>query len=369
MFSIILNVIGSLLHFYVASRLYKVPFIHERIKPRAWWLGVLLIWLLYLVGNQVGDAALDWRWWPGQFAVHWLGITFVMALCLLPADIATGFGLWWRSRAPRIMTIAAAAGVLLTSFSLYQGLRAPRIVEYEVAMKDLPAALDGTVLVAITDIHLGAQRRSEWMERRVEQINALNPAAVVMVGDMVEDEPLGEAELPAVLRRLNAPMGVWAVTGNHEFYGNLEGTIAEFEAGGVRFLRDAKVELAPGLVLAGIDDIGRAMRRGVDYTNGLNEVLDGGPQGATILLSHIPAAPIIEQSARQGVDLMLSGHTHAGQIWPFSYLVKRQFPPLVGEHAIGDMTLIISRGAGSWGPRMRLWQPGEILKLTLRSAK
>ncbi len=65
---------------------------------------------------------------------------------------------------------------------------------------------------------------------------------------------------------------------------------------------------------------------------------------------------------------MLSGHTHGGQIWPFDYLVKRVFPQVVGAHAVGDMTLIISRGAGSWGPRMRLWHRGEILKLTLRAA-
>jgi predicted MPP superfamily phosphohydrolase len=369
MFSIILNVIGSLLHFYVASRLYKIRPIRERIAARAWWLGAGALWLAYLVGVQLGDEALDWRWWPGQFAMSWLGILFVMALCLLVADLVTGFGLWWRSQAPRLMAVAAAAGVFLSGFGIYQAVRAPRVVEHEVVLKDLPAQLDGTVLVAVTDLHLGAQRRSDWMERRVEQINEIAPAAVLMVGDQVEDNPLGEAQLPAVLRRINAPLGVWAVTGNHEFYGDVDGTIAEFEAGGVRWLRNAKVELAPGLMLAGIDDIGRAMRNGRDYLGGLDQVLPERKATATLLLSHIPANTIVEQAAARGVDLMLSGHTHGGQIWPFSYLVKREFPPLVGEHKIDDMTLVISRGAGSWGPRMRLWQPGEILKLTLRSAR
>jgi predicted MPP superfamily phosphohydrolase len=90
---------------------------------------------------------------------------------------------------------------------------------------------------------------------------------------------------------------------------------------------------------------------------------------ATILLAHIPAAPVIDMAAARKVGLMLSGHTHGGQIWPFSYLVQHRFPYLVGQHAIGPMTLLVSRGAGSWGPRMRLWQPGEIVRITLRAPR
>jgi predicted MPP superfamily phosphohydrolase len=370
MFSIILNVIGSLLHLYVASRLYKIRSIRDRVAARTWWLGAGLIWLLYIAGIQIGDEALDWRWWPGQFAMTWIGIQFVMTLCLLVADLVTGFGLWWRSLAPRLIAVAAAAGVFLSAFAIYQAMRAPGVVEHELVLKDLPAALDGMVLVALTDLHLGAQRRSAWMQQRVAQINEIAPAAVLLVGDQVEDNPVGDAQLAAVLRGLKAPLGVWAVTGNHEFYGDVDTTIAEFEAGGVRWLRDRKVELAPGLVLAGIDDIGRTMRGGGKYMGGLDGLLPGpSTNTATILLSQIPAPSLVENAAARGVDLMLSGHTHGGQIWPFSYLVKRQFPLLVGAHKVGDMAVVISRGAGSWGPRMRLWQPGEILKLTLRSAQ
>lgn len=122
-------------------------------------------------------------------------------------------------------------------------------------------------------------------------------------------------------------------------------------------------------MLAGLDDIGRTMRNGENYMGGLDALLPRPTNTATILLSHIPAPSLVENAAVRGVDLMLSGHMHGGQIWPFSYLVKREFPHLVGAHKAGDMALVISRGAGSWGPRMRLWQPGEIFKLTLRSAQ
>lgn len=369
MFSIILNVIGTLFHFYVAHRLHRVTAVRSRIPARAWWSGALVVWLVYMWGVRLGDEAIDWRWWPGQFAMTWLGVLFLMTLCLLAADLLTGFGLWWRARAPRFLAVGALAGVLVSAFAIFQAVRAPAISEYEVALENLPANLDGMVLVAVTDLHLGAQRRSPWMAARVDQINALKPDAVLMVGDQVEDNLLGEPQLAGILRRLQAPRGVWAVTGNHEFYGDVDTTITEFAAGGVRWLRNEKVELAPGLVLAGIDDIGRTMRGGGEYLGGLDTVAPADSGVATILLCHIPATRIVEGAAARGVDLMLSGHTHGGQIWPFNFLVQRQFPRYMGEYKVGAMSLVVSRGAGGWGPRMRLWQPGEIVKLTLRAAR
>ena len=369
MFSIVLNIVGTLLHLYVGARLYCLDPIRRRIPARAWVVGALLIWLVYFAGVRIGDEALDWRWWPGQFALAWLGILFVMALPLLAGDLLTGFGFWWRARVQAVRAGAACAGVLLAAFATFQGMRAPLIVEQEVVLARLPQALDGTVVVAVSDIHLGAQRRSDWLARRVEQINALQPAAVLMLGDQVEDNPVGEPQLAPTLRGLRAPLGVWAVTGNHEFYGDVETTVREFREGGVRWLRDRQVELAPGLVLAGIEDIGAAMRRGGRLTDGLARTLPAAAKGATILMSHIPAGAVVDEAHARGVDLMLSGHTHGGQIWPFSYAVQNRFPRFIGAHDIGSMTLYVTRGAGSWGPRMRLWQPGEIVKLTLRSPR
>jgi len=263
--------------------------------------------------------------------------------------------------------LGTVAGLLLAAFALFQGMRAPVIVEQEVVMKDLPRALDGTVIVAVSDIHLGAQRRSEWLAARVDHINALKPAAVLMLGDQVEDNPVGEPQLAPTLRGLHAPWGVWAVTGNHEYYGDAETTVREFEEGGVRWLRDRQVELAPGLILAGIEDVGRAMRMDGDLAAGVAHAIPEANAGATILMSHTPAAAVIEAARARGVDLMLSGHTHGGQIWPFNYAVQHRFAKYAGAYDVDGMLLYVTRGAGSWGPRMRLWRSGEIIKLRLRS--
>jgi len=370
MFFIILNIVGSLMHFYLAQRIHSLGAVRRRIPARAWWPAVVALWLVYLAGIQLGDAALDWRWWPGQFAFTWLGVLFVTTQYTLLADLLTGFGsgfgFRWKRQAPRVLAVGLVAGFGISAFAIFQAVRAPAITRHELVLPGLPRALDGTVLVAISDTHLGAQRRAAWLGARVDQINALDPAVVVMLGDQVEDEPVNDDQLAPVLRRLRAPLGVWAVTGNHEYYGDAGATIAEFAAGGVRWLRDERVEIAPGLHLAGLDDIGRAMHGG-DIFAGLARTIPERAAGATILLAHIPAPALVQRAAQEGVALMLSGHTHAGQIWPFGYLVKRRFPQLVGLHREGAMQLVISRGAGGWGPRMRLWQPGEILKLTLRA--
>jgi predicted MPP superfamily phosphohydrolase len=97
----------------------------------------------------------------------------------------------------------------------------------------------------------------------------------------------------------------------------------------------------------------------------METALANRPHGATILLSHTPWRA--EEAAAAGVGLMLSGHTHNGQLWPFTYLVRTRYKLLGGRYPIGSMTAIVCRGTGGWGPRMRLWRPAEILRITLRA--
>ena len=122
----------------------------------------------------------------------------------------------------------------------------------------------------------------------------------------------------------------------------------------------------PGLVLTGVDDLTSSTQSGRNGDTILESLKDR-PQGPTILISHTPWQ--IEKAADAGVGLMLSGHTHGGQIWPFDYVVRSRYPFLEGWYKIKNMNLIISRGAATWGPRMRLWPPGEITRITFHAKK
>ena len=138
------------------------------------------------------------------------------------------------------------------------------------------------------------------------------------------------------------------------------------EATGFQMLLNRWVQVRPGLIISGIEDLTTNHRKGLS-SDPLSKALDHRPPGATILLSHTPWQ--VERAADKGVGLMLSGHTHAGQIWPFSYLVNHYYPFFSGRYELPGMTAIVSRGAGTWGPRMRLWHPGEILRITLHPKK
>jgi predicted MPP superfamily phosphohydrolase len=124
------------------------------------------------------------------------------------------------------------------------------------------------------------------------------------------------------------------------------------------------VEVRPGLVFAGVDDLTARRQYGLDSAP-VKRALEGRPAGATVFLSHTPWKA--EEAARLGAGLMLSGHTHAGQIWPFGHLAAIQYPLLEGRYEVGGMTVLVCRGTGTWGPRMRLFGPSEILLVTLRA--
>lgn len=362
MFWTILLVAWTLLHAYVFWRAASVPALASRLPRAALAAVAVTMWasiFLLRVGRRGGGV--------GAFLfelveMHWLALLFLVGLALLAVDLLTGFGLWLRALAPRLRGLALVAGLLLATAAVVQGLRPPVVSDYEVRLAGLPPTLDGTVVVALSDLHLGELIGADWMSARADQVKALDPDLVVFLGDLFEGHGAPDPGAVKALSAISAPLGVWRVTGNHESHGTgtAEATSADT---GIRVLHDGWAELAPGLVLAGVND--RSFRRAGPHGDVLSRTLEGRPVGATILLSHRPWQA--EVAARAGVGLMLSGHTHAGQIWPFGLLVRTQYPLLSGRYEVGGMTAIVCRGTGTWGPRMRLWRPGEILRITLRA--
>jgi hypothetical protein len=361
-----LLVVGTVLHAYVVLRAASVPVIARRVSlPVRVAVGVGL-WLLYLAASLVGHDAAGPVGRPlALFGVSWLTALFLVAVPMLLVDLVTGFGLLLPRMAPRLRGWALVAGGLLVVIAVVQGLRPPVVSSYEVRLAGLPAERDGTVIVAVSDLHLGGTLGLDWLAARVDQVQALRPDVVVVLGDVFEGHGGPDAGLLAQTRRLSAPLGVWAVTGNHEFHGRTGTSDPALDAAGFAVLHDRWVQLVPGLVVAGVDDLTSRRRAGTG-ADAVSRALERRPAGATVLLSHTPWQA--EQAAAAGVGLMLCGHTHGGQVWPFSYLVARRYPLLQGRHEVDGMAVIVSRGAGTWGPRMRLWRPGEIVRVTLRAA-
>jgi len=253
---------------------------------------------------------------------------------------------------------------LLLGGSLWQGAHPPRVVRTSVAIPKLGAPLR---LVQLSDVHLGnGGIGAEFIGEVIRRVNALEPDLVAITGDL-GDRPAGELAVELeLLAGIHAPMGRFYVPGNHEYFHGVEGFLTAMEKRGYTVLANRSVTVRRGS--AAVNVAGLADRFGSRFG-----VLPPDPHKAfaavrpdtpTILLAHQPKA--VEELEGHRPDLMLSGHTHGGQIWPFHYLVRLAQPYLSGLHRHDETTQVyVSRGTGYWGPPMRLFAPPEISVLEL----
>lgn len=355
------------MHVYVFWRACSVPFLKLHV-PRRLIIGAgLALWAVFYFGRVYGhDGTGALAGTLELLGMNWMAMIFLISVSLLTVDFFTGFGYFLPLLAPSLRGLALIAGGMLSMTALVQGLRPPVVQNYDVYLSDFPDEMDGTVIVGMSDLHLGSLLGERWLEARVTQVQAQQPDLIVLLGDLFEGHGQSQGELLPVFRRLSAPLGVWAVLGNHDSHDrNNMGTSLIGEAGS-QVLRDSWVEVRPGFILAGVDNL-RDNSRSDQGSDSISKALAGRPPGATVFLSHKPLQA--DRVANTGVGLMLCGHTHGGQIWPFDYLVRHLYPLLEGLYEVGDMTVIVCRGTGTWGPRMRLWHPGEILLVTLHVKK
>ena len=367
MFGSILILAATLMHVYVFWRAASVPFV-KRTVPRGMLVGAgVLLWAVVFISRLHGrDGSVAAAKTLEMIGMTWLGVLFLVFVSLLAVDLLTGFGVLLPRRSPSLRGWALVAGGLLSAVAIVQGSRPPIVEDFEVRLPGLSESMDGTVLVAMSDLHVGSVLDERWLSARVDQVRALHPDLVVLLGDLFEGHGAPLGGVSPILGTLSAPMGVWAVPGNHESHGGRDNTMLPVEEAGIRVLRNRWVEVRPGLVLAGVEDLTAARRAG-NGGDTVDRAFAGRPRGAGILLSHTPLHA--DRAAVAGAGLMLSGHTHGGQIWPFGYLTRIVYPLFEGEYDVDGMKVIVSRGTGTWGARMRLWRPAQILRITLRTSR
>ncbi|MDZ4771953.1 MAG: metallophosphoesterase [Planctomycetota bacterium] len=261
--------------------------------------------------------------------------------------------------------LVGATGTTIAGIVSAEGVITTPVVP--VALPRLPRALDGFCIAQISDLHVGALVQRRFVERVVERTNALKPDLIVITGDMVDGSVANLARELDGLSKLRARHGIAFVTGNHEYYSGAEEWIAWLRARGVRVLMNERVSIGDAgasFDLAGITDA-HAERRLPSHASDIGRALAGrDEERELVLLAHQPKS--IEVAEGRGVGLMLSGHTHGGQMWPFGMLVGFVQPYVKGLHRHHDGTLVyVSSGTGFWGPPMRVGNPAEIGSIVL----
>nr|WP_202122369.1 metallophosphoesterase [Streptomyces sp. BA2] len=260
---------------------------------------------------------------------------------------------------------AAAVAVGTVGYGTYGVLRGPRVKRVTVPLAKLPRGAHGFRIAVVSDVHLGPILGRGFTQRVVDTINSTQPDLIAVVGDLVDGsvEDLGPAAAP--LAQLRARHGTYFVTGNHEYFSGAEQWVDHVRELGLRPLENARTEL-PGFDLAGVDDVaGERDGHGPDFAKALG---DRDRSRASVLLAHQPV--VIHDAVKHGVDLQLSGHTHGGQLWPGNFIADLANPTLAGLERYGDTQLYVTRGAGAWGPPVRVGAPSDVtvVELTSRQA-
>ncbi|GGP03570.1 metallophosphoesterase [Nonomuraea glycinis] len=263
--------------------------------------------------------------------------------------------------------VAGASALGTVGYGVTVALGDPVIEPVKVTLPGMDSRLGGLRFAVVSDIHLGPLTGRAHTERIVRMINGLEADVVAIVGDLVDGsvERLGALARP--LRGLESRYGSYFVTGNHEYY-TVNGPgewIEELGELGVRSLRNERVEIrhqGAVLDLAGVNDLnGAATGDGPDFAAALGGRAE---RRTTVLLAHQPVQAV--QAARHGVDLQLSGHTHGGQMVPFNLVIPVQQPVVSGLGTVDGVQVYVTRGAGFWGPPIRVGAPPEITMLELR---
>lgn len=396
MFIIILCTVLGLTHLYVWKRLIKDttgPGHARTVLTAAFLTMAAVLVIALLVPRLTGLDESAWFAWPGYLWFALVGYLLLTLLLVEPirlalrgwvrrggttgepaepgttAEVTPSPGALNR-RVFLARTGAAAAGAAATGLVGYGAATAlgpPDVLQVPIRLGRLNPAFNGFRIAVVSDIHLGPLLGRSHTERIVEMINGTDADLVAIVGDLVDGtvDKLGHAAEP--LQDLVSREGSFFVTGNHEYFvPDTMPWLRELDRLGVTPLRNENTLIRRGaaaLHIAGVNDLaGEEHGDPPDYDRALAGT-DG--RNPTVLLAHQPV--MVEQAAARGVDLQLSGHTHGGQTWPFQYIVEAVQPSLAGLSTLQDTQLYVSRGAGFWGPPVRVGAPPDISVLTLNA--
>ncbi len=253
---------------------------------------------------------------------------------------------------------------LITLFSIgYHKFSHPVIKKLEINVDKFANGRKSLHIVAVSDVHLGFTIDKERLKKYVKQINSLNPEIILIAGDLIDihTRPLEEQKMYEELLQLKAPLGVYMVPGNHEYISGQKASDAFIAKTGIRELKNEFVSPDSTFILIGQDDfssgkqemLGEILKK-IDHKN-----------LPLLCMNHQPHDKNMDDAFNNHIDLYICGHTHLGQVWPMSEIVKKTYRIPYGYKTEGDTHFYVSSGLGLWGPPYRLGTQSEIIDIKL----
>jgi len=359
---------------YGAMQGYVYWRIHAAWRLRGWPRAAVIVFLALMLAGPALTRWLDRADWfrtaqvYGAVTYTWMAVSMWVFCFGLLADVwntalrvaahwAPGAARW--AAEPRSVALALAGAILvLLAWGLVEA-RLPRVNTFTIRTPRLPAGSPPIRVVHISDMHLGLLERDALLKRVAGVVERLKPDLLVSAGDMLDSTGTHMDGLSAALASIRPPLGKFAVTGNHDYYAGLDESLGFHERSGFRVLRQESAVVEGRLRVVGVDDPAGAMTGSRPRLDEDKALPPPGAREFTILLKHRPG---VRPASEGRFDLQLSGHTHGGQIFPFTVFAAMEY----GERRngffrlAGGAHLYISRGTGTWGPPLRVLAPPEV---------
>lgn len=336
----------------------------------------LLLAAAYIAGQIIERFAIsrtaDFLTWLGSY---WLAFMVYFLLLIILIDLLRAMNHFLpffpafltRNPLKTNFTIGCMAVIGISLIVAAGRINATHPVVRELSIK-LPKNIrnhQNVTIALASDLHLGAVVGQGHLRKLVRMINAIQPDLILLAGDVIDEEPgsLIKRDLGNCLEELQAPLGVYAVTGNHEYIGGVTKAVRYLEKHHITVLRDSAVTLPNGLVIIGREDLDSKRFDGFRRKS-IPELMENvHPANPTILLDHQPAT--INEAVENGIDIQLSGHTHHGQLWPFNYITSKIYRVSHGYAKFRNTHVYVSCGFGTWGPPIRTGSRPELVKIVV----
>jgi predicted MPP superfamily phosphohydrolase len=371
-FSVVFAIHG-LINVYIFWRLNEsIPSgtTFAQIFPWLFWV----VALSYFVGQFMEHNIRSWisdvltwigAFWLGMMTWFFLGAVVIDLIRLLDWPLQFLPSAWYANGAETKATIATVTSSVIAVATIVAFFNARNIRVKPITIKIDKKREGGPLRIAmLSDMHMGTIIGRSMVRQMVEKINSIKPDIVLMAGDQMDGEPhpAMRMNLGKILEKIESTYGVFAITGNHEYIGNAETSCAYMESHGIRFLRDASVEVA-GVQIVGREDYAAKQFAKVERKPLAELVAALDKSKPIILMDHTPFH--LEDAEQNGVDLQVSGHTHHAQIWPWHLITKRVYEVSWGYKKKGNTHIYVSCGSGTWGPPIRIGNTPEIMAMTI----
>ncbi len=289
----------------------------------------------------------------------WLGAVFIwFSVCMVFMFCQIGLGFFKVALPNNLSLYALALTAVLTVVAVISAAQTPKVTKINIKN---PFDEGTTLKIAqISDTHLGIGVSVEKLKKLTALVQSLNPDIIVFTGDIFEETHLHAQEYTAALKALTPRYGKYAVLGNHEYYRGAQNNIDLWRKADIVPLLNDSAQTG-GINIIGVNDIKTSRVSKKQFEDLLAAKTDKNK--FNLLLSHTPL--YFEEAADNGINLMLSGHTHNGQIWPFNYLVKLSFKYSYGLYTYKNSHIYVTSGTFFWGPPMRLFTKNEVALITL----